>query len=158
MLRRHGRHIVIDWPTQGQKSYGEAISWCWDRGHTLLTIEHDLVPELEHLIALEACQQALICQQAYMLHFGSVASAAGVYAFRVATVDGMRWGELDEQWADWFTLGCTVFKPEAMARIGAWSAPDNDGWAAQDTWLSRFSRELGLRAHVHWPAIQHHHH
>jgi len=156
-LRRHGRHIVIDWPTHGAQSYGDAIAWCWNRSEQLCLLEHDLVPELEHLVRLELCPHP-ICMQAYQLHEATVGSTVPVYAFRVLRDDGtLRWGFEGEEFADYFSLGCTRFRMLAMSRLASWSAPDAESWQYLDHWLARASRVAGVRAHIHWPAIQHNH-
>lgn len=157
LLRRHGRQVVIDWPTDGAKSYGEAIAWCWGRGQDLCVLEQDLEPELAHLVALEECPRP-VCMQAYQLHEGTVGSAAGVYAFRVFESGALRWGREGEEWADYFSLGCTRFRASAMVSMPPWSALNADGWAYLDHWLAAFCHSAGLRVHIHWPAIPHRHH
>jgi hypothetical protein len=149
LLRRHGRHVMIDWPCLRETDYAEGISWCWNRGEVLCVLEHDLVPELEHLVELEACTQP-ICTQAYELH----TSGGEAYAFRVREDGVLRWGREGESWADYFPLGCTRFSVAAQQRLASsWALAG--GWHGVDHWLSE---ALGQRAHVHWPAIRHVHH
>lgn len=147
-LRRHGRHVVVDWPTSDPLDNAAALQFFWNRGKALCVLEQDVAPTLEQLVALERCTTADICNQA--THCGGAAQLG--YDFRVRREDSsLRWGAAGDEWADAWPLGCTVFRPAAMRRIPAVPAKP---WNELDTTLS-FA--LGGRAHVHWPAAAHNH-
>jgi hypothetical protein len=147
LLRRHGRHIVIDWPTVDDQDNAAALAWCWNRGQALCVLEQDVVPTLEDLVRLELCSRSGVCSQA--THCGGNPLAG--YDFRIRQPDGsLRWGREGEEWADTFPLGCTVFHPDVMRR----ATVPVERWQQLDTALSM---RLGLRAHIHWPAAEHNH-
>ncbi len=146
LLRRHGRHVVIDWPLLDELDYSAALAWCWNRGQVLCVLEHDVVPTLEDLVRLEACDQAVICTQAV-----PAPGAPAQFLFRVRDRDGLRWGREGELWADMFPLACTVFRPAAMHRLPAFP---RHVWQGLDHELSL---RLSARVHVHWPAAYHAH-
>jgi hypothetical protein len=147
-LRRHGRHIVVDWPTTDPLDNAAAIQFFWNRGQTLCVLEQDVAPTPEQLLALERCSEGEICNQA--THVGG-ASRLG-YDFRIRRADGtLRWGNDSDEWADLWPLGCTVFRPTAMRRIPLIPATP---WNELDTVLAH---ALGGRAHVHLPAAAHNH-
>lgn len=147
-LRRHGRHVVVDWPTVDVMDNAAAIAWCWNRGHDVCVVEQDVEPTLEQLVELERCRMSSVCTLATR-RAGDVADE---YDFRIRASDGeLRWGCDRDRWADLVPLGCTVFRAAVMARVSVPREP----WQQLDTMLSL---ELGVRAHVHWPPAAHHHH
>lgn len=152
LLRRHGRHAVLDWPCHGDGDYSAALELLWGVDDIWL-IEHDLVPDLETAAAFESCPEP-ICTQAYEMH-GS--EDGPVFGFRVLEDDALRWGREGEQWADLFPLGCTRIRRSVMERTPVdvfAGAP----WTELDHRLSISLRAAWGRSHVHWPAIPHVHH
>jgi len=148
LLRRHGRHVVVDWPTNDDHDNAAALNFFWNRGESLCVLEQDVEPTLEQLVDLERCTQADVCNLATRCGGHGVVDA---YDFRIRDQGGVRWGREGELVADLFPLGCTIFRPAAMQRLSR--VPDV-GWSELDTVLAT---QLGTRAHVHWPAAEHHH-
>lgn len=148
LLRRHGRHVVADWPTVDELDNQAALNFFWNRNETLCVLEQDVAPTLEQLVQLEKCTAAAVCNQATRCG----GDPRAVYDFRIRQRDGtLRWGREGEEWADLFPLGCTVFRPEAMRRL---PIVPRVSWRELDTTLSL---HLGARVHVHWPAAAHYH-
>ena len=147
LLRRHGRHVVVDWPTIDDHDNAAALNFFWNRGESLCVLEQDVEPTLEQLVELELCGQGDVCNIATRCGGHDVDG----YDFRIRWPGGVRWGREGETRADLFPLGCTIFRPAAMQRLPR--VPDV-AWGQLDTLLAE---QLATGAHVHWPAAAHHH-
>jgi len=79
------------------------------------------------------------------------------WVHRIATPEAelpWRWIRTGERWADYWGLGLTRIRREAQEQVRDWPPGT---WRNLDDRLSRACRAQGIRAHVHWPAVAHHH-
>lgn len=151
LIRRHGLHVVVDWPCSSEDDYLEGIQYCWRMGKQLCLLEHDVEISLYNLLELEDCPHA-ICVAAYQLHHGSTGLPVDVWAWR----NGDQWGKEGDEFAEQFSFGCIAFKSDALAAShpGSWKV---DSWFNIDHGASLAFKARGMRAHVHWPAVAHNH-
>jgi hypothetical protein len=85
-----------------------------------------------------------------------LATVGGFWAHRYVAPTGIEtpgmWGSA---WADWVGFGATRFRPD---RLPTW--PDRwapGPWSDLDTRVSTWLHRHGVRMHILWPAVPHHH-
>lgn len=152
MIRRHGLHVVVDWPCSNTTDYLAGIKACWRMGSMLCLLEHDVEVSLYDVLGLEDCPHA-ICVAAYQLHPGSTGLPVDVWAWR----NKGQWGKEGDDFAEHFSFGCVCFKKPAIDASDP-SLWQSDGWYNIDQGASKAFESRGMRAHIHWPAVAHHHH
>lgn len=154
-IRRWGPVVVVDAPCLVARDYARALESVWDRGWTVLVVEHDLVPDLDAVHRLLTCHEP-VCTQAYPLHPLTTRLPGAVWSPRTWDGHTYSWVESGAEVADAFGLGCTLFRPAAQLLMPARYWRDTDWWLL-DSRLSELARAARLRAHVHWPSIRHLH-
>ena len=75
-------------------------------------------------------------------------------AHRVETAEGWRWLRPGEDWADYVGFGLTKFTPDVPPDQTDWGA---GSWQDLDSRVSDWTRDRGIRWHIHWPLAAHYH-
>ena len=92
-------------------------------------------------------------QAARAWHLNTLGTAE--FAHRVGMPGNWRWLRSGEACADLVGLGCTKFTRAAQQAVGTtWAAGT---WRDLDSRISAAMQQAGIRAHIHWPAADHHH-
>ena len=95
---------------------------------------------LAHWAGYQTVQTVIATDQPYTL------------AHRIITADGWRWGQADDEYADYVGLGLTKLSPSGLSPD--W-APGT--WFDLDGRVSDYVHRQGYRFHVHKPLVMHHH-
>lgn len=100
---------------------------------------------------------AVLCAWAYLVYPISSGLPNPVFPHRNYYGAGpMDWAfvEEGEAWADEAAFGFSKLGRLARREVGGW-APG--GWQDLDQRVAHAFREAGLRWHLHWPPVPHHH-
>lgn len=78
---------------------------------------------------------------------------ASVIVHRIQLVDGhQRWANESDQWADYVGFGLSKFPAQVPPPNWALGS-----WIDLDSRVTEYLAHLGIRWHLHWPAVPHHH-
>ena len=147
-------------------SYWQGVSSVWQKGLTVVNVEHDMEFSDDLVAGLLDCPHDL-CAYAYSVY----PTALGRYIY-CATRDRITDEEFDQgkrpgwitgpadEWADWSSIGFCKIAPAAQ------TAPlDKMFWQWFEHCINRVttatvqqgSLAIRRRWHIHWPEVQHHH-
>ena len=154
-IRRMGSVAVLDAPCDDWGDYTRWLATLWGQGQQLLVLEHDLVPTPWALAGLLGCR-APICAQAYRAYPPTTGRVAPVYAHCQFDGHSMLPVEEGQEYADDFALGFTMLRRpfQGQTAVQRWGAST---WQNLSVVLSQEARRVGMRAHLHWPAVEHLH-
>jgi len=155
MIRRSGLVAVQDVPCRDPGDYTRALSSLWGRGHDLIIVEHDLVPGIAEVAALIRCDHR-ICAWGYLVHTATTRRRESVVAHSCFDGHQLVPVKAGASFADTFSLGFTMMRREFQSLVPAqlWGGAT---WEVLADRLYELARERGVRAHLHWPVIQHLH-
>lgn len=123
--------------------YPHLLQRLWSEGEGVILIEHDVVPTQEQLQQLVRCEHDW-CAYTYHPHAGASIEAGAIAMFGCCKLGEETMQRLPRVWSSWGTS-----KPAEPWMLGT------PNWAWLDTRLTYYAREKGIRAHQHWPDVEH---
>ena len=146
-------------------SYWAGVSSVWQKGYTVINIEHDMERSDELVAGLLECPHPL-CAYAYTVY----PTALGRYIY-CATRDRITDAEFDaglrpgwiiegEEWADWSSIGFCKIAPSAQLQpldkmFWQWFEHTINRSATRTTQVGH--QAVRNRWHIHWPEVTHYH-
>ncbi|MEM3844856.1 MAG: hypothetical protein QXU98_04055 [Candidatus Parvarchaeota archaeon] len=136
------------------KTYKRELINIWDRDDILI-LEMDIVPTEEALKDIVKCPEPL-CAYDYSLYNET---NTAISAHRIKDpVDKRGWRNLrNEKFADYVGFGFTKIKKCIQHKISITQALPLDKFVGPDVGVSMATSELGLKWHIHYPALKHNH-
>ena len=153
--------------------YIEVWRCLWETPGSLIVVEHDMVPTPDQVAAIASCRERL-CVGAYLQrrHANSgmthrtwtvrpqpgqkpIEGTDGCFVGFGKEAVQIRVLEEGDAWADLYGFGLVkLSEPLRRELTPAW-LDSAQKWSSLDTRLSLVTSELGIRAHVHWPLVEH---
>ena len=137
--------------------YSKVITSAFNTGRPFITLEQDILPSTELLDAMMRCNNPIETSN-YILYPSSTALGEPVSCNRVIATPGTTRWVTEQRFADFFSLGFTMFREvRQLSPIVLPAIQDGVVWWYLDHTISKELWRYGVPVHIHREPIIHNH-
>ena len=153
LIRENPRWRVVDVAAYSDYSWATELEKLWDLPGSIVNVDQDIAIHPAHLQIFETCPHDA-CVFAYYVNYANLPHRDPRPVHRVRVGDHEPHITEGEEWADIAGGGLYRLREPVRRLVTATPRVPHVTYRDQD-WM--LSVRLGVRWHVHWPAVAHHH-